>query len=91
MTQKPRKARAKREGQINQKSKSTPETIYITPDRMNAQGRSAAEVAAATAATLNTLMATTSNNTEDKKAAKVGGSLPSSVHCPFKSTADMPT
>ncbi|CAB1118236.1 unnamed protein product [Ectocarpus sp. CCAP 1310/34] len=35
------------------------------------QGRSAAEVAAATAATLNTLMATTSENAEDKRAAKV--------------------
>lgn len=38
------------------------------------QGRSAAEVAAATAATLNTLMATSSNSAEDKKAAKVGES-----------------
>lgn len=36
------------------------------------QGRSAAEVATATAATLNTLMATSSNTSEDKKAAKVG-------------------
>lgn len=35
------------------------------------KGRTAAEVAAATAATLNTLMATTSNSVEDKKAVKV--------------------
>ncbi|CAM9367246.1 unnamed protein product, partial [Discosporangium mesarthrocarpum] len=33
------------------------------------QGRSAADVAAVTAATLNTLMATTSNSAEDKRAA----------------------
>lgn len=36
------------------------------------QGRSAAEVAAATAATLHTLMATSSDNADDKRAAKVG-------------------
>lgn len=35
------------------------------------QGRTAAEVAAATAATLNTLMATTADNADDKQAAKV--------------------
>lgn len=40
---------------------------------MQKQGRSATEVAATTAATLNTLMATSSNNAEDKKAAKVRG------------------
>lgn len=43
----------------------------LTACNLFRKGRTAAEVAAATAATLNTLMATTLNTVEDKKAVKV--------------------